>query len=245
MELKNSGEIEIDISEIFFVLLYKLWIIIIAGILTATIAGVYSKYYIIPIYESTAQLYVINREYTDSFITWNDLESGDYLTQDYKILVKSRPVTEEVIRSLNLNLTHEELAGMISVEVPTDTRIVNITVSDPDPQIAKQLADAVAKVSSEQLVDVMQMEMVNIVEYGGLATYPSSPNLTRNIMLGGIVGAFIAIAIIVLMYLKNDSIKTAEDIERYLGMTTLSTIPLDGGISKKKSKMKQSKRKAA
>lgn len=239
MENKGSIENEINLNEIFFVLVYKLWIIFIAGILLASAAGIYSKYFLTPIYTSTAQLYVINRAYTDSFITWNDLESGDYLAQDYKILVKSRPVTDEVISRLNLDMTHEELAGLISVNIPTDTRVLEITISHPDAEMAKKIADAVALVSSERLVDVMRMEMVNIVEYGSLPTYPSSPNVQRNTLLGGLVGVMIASIVMVVFYLKNDLIKTPDDIEKYLGIATLSSIPLNEKKKEKKSKSKE------
>ncbi len=246
MDEKKNDEFEINIGEIVYVLIYKLWIIIIVGMLTASMAGIYTQYKIVPVYASTAKLYVINRAYSDTdFITWSDLESSGYLTKDYIILVKSRPVTEEVIRNLGFDMYPEELAGMLEVNVPEETRVLEITAYHPNPEMAQLIVNEVAKVSSVRLVDIMQMEMINIVELGDLPYYPSSPNIRRNVLLGGAAGIFLSAALIVFLYLKNDSIKTSEDIEKYLGLTTLSSIPLDNGKNKIKNKVRQNSKKIA
>lgn len=243
MEQRNDNELEIDLMELLFVLLHKLWIIIIVGILGAVVAGVYSYFLLLPIYTSTAKVYVINRQF-DDVTTWSDLQSGTYLAQDFMILVKSRPVTEEVIRKLNLDMTHEQLTGMISVSTPPETRVLEIQVSHPDPHMAKQLTDAIAQVSSERLVSVMEMKKVNIIENGNTPQHPSSPNLARNTVLGGMLGAVIAAFLIILIYTLNDSIRTSEDVERRLGMTTLGMIPIEDGKYYKKRKKKHKRKEA-
>lgn len=241
MEQRNDNELEIDLTELILVLLHKLWIIIIVGILGAVIAGAYSYFMLVPIYASTAKIYVINRQ-IDDVTTWSDLQSGTYLARDFMILVKSRPVTEEVIKKLNLDMTHEQLSAMISVTTPPDTRVLEIMVSHPDPHMAKQLTDAIAQVSSDRLVSVMEMKKVNIIEHGNTPQYPTSPNLMRNTVIGGMLGAIIASFLIVLIYTLNDSIRTSEDIERRLGMTTLGIIPIeDGKFNKKRKKMRRRK----
>jgi capsular polysaccharide biosynthesis protein len=158
-------------------------------------------------------------------------------------LVKSQPVTEEVIRKLNLNITSDQLADLISVTTSTDTRFMKITVAHPDPKIAKQLVDAVAMVSSECMVSVMQMEKVDVVEEGKIPTYPSSPNIIRNMILGGLLGVILTSTIIIVVNLMNDTIRTTEEIEKYLGITSLGIIPLEEVTYKKGRKHKHSKRK--
>ena len=244
MEAKNYDEIEIDIKELFFVLLDKIWIILMVGILVAVNAGIYSKLFLTPTYTSKTSIYVINRQNEDK-TTLSDLQTGSQLTKDYKILVKSRPVTEQVISDLNLTLTHEELSDMITVNTPQDTRILEIIVEHPDAYLAKQLADAIAEVSAERMVSVMEMDKVNIVEPGNLPTKPSSPNIKKNIIIGGVIGVFLSAIAIILVYILNDTIKTADDIERYLGLTTLGAIPLEEGASKKGFKKKKQRNKKA
>jgi capsular polysaccharide biosynthesis protein len=246
MEQRNSNVFEIDMKELLLVLLHKLWIILIIGIIGAAGSGAVSKYLVQPIYTSTTKVYVINRQEKNK-MTLSDLQTGEQLTKDYLILVKSRPVTEQVIRELNLDLSHEELFAKIQVTSPEETRILEITVEYQDPYIAKQLADLIATVSSEHMVNVMEIEKVNVVEPGNLPIIPTSPNIVKNTILGGSIGVVLVSFLIVLVYIMNDSIRSTKDIEKYLNITTLGIIPLVDSKARKKLKkeprIKQSRRK--
>jgi capsular polysaccharide biosynthesis protein len=180
-------------------------------------------------------------------MTLSDLQTGTQLTKDYMILVKSRPVTEQVISKLNLDMSSEQLVGLIQVNTPEDTRILEIIVKHQEPALAKQLADTIAEISSERMVSVMEMEKVNIIEEGNLPSNPSSPNVRKNTIMGGLLGIALSSIIIVLIYLMNDNIRTSEDIEKYLGITTLGVLPLEEQQihkkNKKEGKIKPSRRK--
>ena len=123
----TNDEIEIDLRQLFFVLLDKIWIIILSGIGCALLGLMISKFFLVPEYESTTQLYVINRQ-TEGKVSSADLSAGTQLTKDYKELVISRPVTEQVISDLNLDMTHGQLEEKITVETPQDSRILKIIV---------------------------------------------------------------------------------------------------------------------
>lgn len=246
MEHRDSDIVEIDLKELFYVLLHKLWIILLVGLIGTIGSWACSKYLIKPIYTSTTRVYVINRQ-DETKMTLSDLQTGTQLTKDYMILVKSRPVTEQVIIDLKLDMTSEELSSLIQVDTPTDTRILEIMVENSDPFMAKQIADAIAKVSSERMVSVMEMEKVNIMEEGNLPHAPSSPNIMRNTILGGVLGSILVSIVIMLVYTLNDCIQTAEDVEKYLGITTLGILPIEEGRQEKKRrserKIKASRRK--
>lgn len=243
MGLENNGAVEIDIKEVFFLLLHRIWIILLAGSIGAGCAFAVSRLVMKPVYTSTTSVYVINRQEEDK-TTISDIQTGTQLTKDYMILVKSRPVTQQVISKLNLNLTDEQLAKMIKVNTPQDTRILEISIECKDAELAKKIADAVAEVSAEKMVSIMEMDKVNIVEQGNLPTEPSGPNTARNTLLGGFLGIFISSILISMIYLLNDTIRTAEDIEKYLEITTLGTIPISEEKNTKKRRMKEKKRKA-
>ena len=172
-------------------LLKKLWILLLCGIIGAGAAGVVSKYLIRPVYTSTARMYIINRQ-ENSSLTLADLQSGAQLTKDYMILVKSRPVMDQVIKELKLPVTSDELDQRIKVETPEGTRILEITVTDRDPATAKKIADMIALVSVERMTVVMGSEKANILEEGNLAKYPSGPNVFRYTVLGGLAAAILA-----------------------------------------------------
>ena len=232
----NDDVIVIDLKEIFYLLWRRLWLILLIGILGAAGLGASSKYILVPSYTSTTMVYVINRQDVER-TTYSDLQMGSQLTKDYSILVKSRPVTEEVIQTIGLNLTHEELVNMINVENPDGTRILKLSVQYTDPSKAKEIADRIASVSSEQMVNIMEMEKVNILEPANLPINPSGPKVFRNTLLGGGLGVFLTMVIIVMIHLFNDRIRTSDDIEKYLGITTLGIIPMQNRrIKKNKSK---------
>lgn len=235
MDQKENNGMVLDIKEIFYILLDHILIILLLGILLAFCAGLGSKLLLNPIYTSSSSLYIINRQDAES-TTLADLQTGIQLTKDYQILVKSRPVMEQVISDLNLDLSYEQLAGMITVSAPVDTSIIEIVVNNRDAYTAKKLVDEIAKVSAERIVNIMDMDKVNIISEGNLPTQPSSPNVFLNILVCGFLGIVLSSFLIILEDIFNDTIKNSEDIERYLGLVILSEIPLEEGIKTKKSR---------
>lgn len=230
----DNDEITIDLAELFGVLLSKPHIILLAGIFMALVAFVGTKLLITPQYTSVTKVYVFNKQSDNTGTTMTDLQTGTLLTKDYMELAKSRPVLEQVIAVLNLDITPSELRDMISVETPADTRILSISVQNPDPKQAKEIADAVRESVCIQITDIMNVDTVNTVEDGNLPTSPSSPNVMKNLVLGGMLGVILAIGIIVLIHILNDTIKTPDDVERHLGLNVLANIPIAEGAKKSK-----------
>lgn len=244
MEQKNEQEVEIDLKEIFIILLDRLWVIIFTGVLLAALTGIYTKVFVTPMYTSTAKVYVINRQSEENAVTYSDLQSGSSLTQDYMVMVKGNNVLGQVIDELNLDMTVEDLKERVSVSNETNTRFISISVEDPDPVVAQQIADCMAEISAEVGQDVMDIKKVNIAEEANLPKYPSSPNLKKNILIGGFAGIFLAIVVIIIIFLMNDSIRTSEDVKKYLDLNTLGQIPvLDEGETKKKKKKREKRKK--
>lgn len=244
METENrNGEVEIDLREIFALLLDKLAIIALVAVLGAAVAFTFTKFLISPVYQSKTQVYVTNNKLTTTDqINVSDLQSSNYLTKDYMILVKSNPVLEKVIADLGLKMSTTELAGKISVSTPTDTRILTIAVNDKDPMMAKKIADAVREASKAQIQSVMGIETVNTVEEANLPENSISPNTKVNVLIGFMLGFVIAVAVIIIRFMLDDTIKAQEDVEKYLGLSVLGLIPeLETADNKKKKKKKKNK----
>lgn len=243
MGTNQDDEIEIDLKELFYVIKRKLWIILLTGIVGAVGFGLFTAMVMKPVYTSSTMLYIVNKTTTLTSLT--DLQLGTQLTKDYKVLVTSRPVTGQVITNLDLNLSHEQLVKKIKVDNPTDTRILTISVEDTDPYMAKSIADEFASVASARMAEIMDSAPPNIVEEAYLPTQKTKPSITKNTMIGGLAGVFLAGAIILVLFVMNDAIKAPEDVEKYLGLNTLATIPVfegETGAKKKKSKRKKSGR---
>lgn len=219
----SEDEIEIDLREIFFALWKKLWMIILALIIGGGLTGFYSKVILIPQYTSTTMMYILSKETTLTSLA--DLQMGSQLTKDYKVLVTSRPVLQEVIDSLGLDMEYEELKKQVILDNPSDTRILSISIEDPSPAQAKAIVDAIAKTSSKYIGDIMEMTPPKIIEEGVIATKKSHPHVAKNGAIGGIAAAMLVSFLIILQVVLNDTIQTEEDVERYLQLSVLASVP--------------------
>ncbi len=220
-----NDEMEIDLLELFSVLWSKVWLIAIVVVLGAVIAGLYTKFMITPQYQSTTSIYVLNRQ-NESTVTSSDLSASTQLTNDYVELIKTRTVAEDVIRELKLDMKPKQLLGKLSVSIASNARIIYIRVLDEDPQQARTLANAVRLAASKQIKNVTNSEAVNVVDVANLPDTKYSPSTSRNCIIGGLIGGVIVVAYILLAHFLNDTVRTAEDVEKYLGMSTLGTIPI-------------------
>lgn len=249
METTNRNEeIEINLREIFAIVMDKIAVIALVAVLGAAIAFTYTKFMVEPTYRSSTQVYVTNSASTNTTteqVNVGDLQSSTYLTKDYRIFVKSRPVLEQVISNLKLKLTADQLAEKISVEIPTDTRTLTISVVDKDPFIAKNIADEVYAAAKTQILNLTGVEIKSVDgELGAeLPTTPIGPNMKLNVLLGFLIGFVLAVAIIIVRFMLDDTIKAQEDVEKYLGISVLGLIPeIETPDSKKKKKKRKIKR---
>ena len=177
--------------------------------------------------------------------TYSELQSGSMLTKDYMELVKSRPVLEKTISKLNLDMEPEDLVDMIKTDTPTDTRIMSISVESEDPKEAKQIADALRKAVSVQIKDIMNADSVNTVEEGNLPTKASSPSVKKNMAIGALLGLIVSMGLTVLIYVLDDTVKTPDDVEKYLGLNVLTSIPIqEGSSAPKRAKQQRESRNA-
>ena len=234
--------IEIDLVELLGVILHNLWIIIVSGVIVAAAALLVSYFIITPKYESVTKIYVISKTNADT-MTYSDLQAGSTLTKDYKELVKSRPVLEEVLAETGIDVELKDLEEQITVEVPTDTRIVSITVEDKDPYEARIIADSVRIAAAKHIQEVMDTEAVNVVEEASLPIEKSSPSILMNTAIGYAVGLFLAIAIVIINYIMDDTIKTPDDVEKFLGVSVLGSIPYSENDLSDKAEMERYEKK--
>ena len=247
---ENTQEIEIDLAKLLRSILSKLWLVVLVGLLAALGAYYYTSEMVTPTYSSTARVYIQNSQTIQS--SASDLQSATTLKEDFQVLVKSDEVYRQVLESMGENgANYKSLRGKISLDNNT-TRFVDITVSDPDPVRAKKLADATAYVSRIKAKEILGVQDVAIMQLGSVSTSPSSPNMSKNIILGALAGMFAVCAIIALVSLFSNKLTTVEDVEKYLGITVLGSIPdiktVPGYSKKTKSaeedELKQQKKKA-
>ena len=229
--IENDDEIEIDLKDLVLeILSFWKWVLF-ALIIGAVTAYCISRFVMVPQYESTSQFYVLSKSM--SITSLADIQTGTSLTNDYMVIVEGRPVLEQVIENLGLDETYSSLKKKVTLNNPSNSRILEITVRDANPSMAKKIADEIARVSVAFIQQKMDQDAPNIIQKGNTA-------------VGGILGMFLAIAVIVVAYLFNDTIMNADDVQRKLGLNVLGTLPLeeaeyDGEKERKRKRRKKKK----
>lgn len=222
---QDNDEIEINLMELIMVLLEKIWIIGAAAIICGLVMLVYSKFFIAPTYESTTRIIVLNTNDSES-INISDLQLGSQLMGDYKQLITSRYVIETIIEKFDLDEEYEDFVERVAVSNEANTRIIEITLTDTDPLMAKEMVDELRDVAAARIKEVMAIEAVNLVDEGNVPTKKAAPSVKKYTFIGILIGGFLSVAVILVIYLLDDTIKNAEDVEKYLHLSTLGLIPI-------------------
>ena len=225
MDNQEKDFVQIDIM----LLLRRIWsqklIIVLTTLVFTAGALMYSLFIATPKYNSTTRVYVVNQKKDNQAITTQDVQLGTLLVKDYKEIILSNSVMSDVVAKNKLQITPGELAKKISVDAPKDTRIISITVTDKDPQKARDLANAVREVSADKIKEVTKIEDVTTLEQAEAALTPSSPNVFKNSVLAALLGLILAVGGVVLIELLDDRIKRPEDIEETMNLVLLGVIP--------------------
>lgn len=239
----KNDVIEIDLLEIVMLLWHHAVLIIGVGMMFAIAAYALATYVIPPYYQSTTKIYILNKTETAA-VTYSDTQLATQLTKDYSELITSRYVIEQVIQEHNLEVDYDDMLEKISVNTPTDTRIVEITVEDNDPVVAMNICNSIREVASEHIQNVMDIDAVNVVETANMPEEKAGPSGFKSALIAGMAGCVLVAAGIFIRYMLNDSIRSSDDIERYLELSTLALIPIDESELEEESTKKKRKKRS-
>lgn len=221
----KDDEIEIDLMELFHVLLKNARVLILCLVLGAAVAFGGTKLFITPQYEATSLIYILSK--STSISSYLDVQLGQQLTVDFETLATTRTVVENVINELELDTTYEQLIDDITVENPSGTQILKIKVKNPDPVLAKDISNAMSEATANRIAEVMMTDKPTIADVAVTPDHPVSPSTKRNTAIGGLLGMLAAAAYLVIRALMDDTIVDKDDVTKYLGLTTLAAIPLN------------------
>lgn len=234
-----EDEVEIDLVELLYYFRSKLLFILLSFIIGVLVSGVITYCFITPKYKATSKLYMVSAS-TDSIVNLADLNLGTSLSEDYAELITTRPVIEAVIEELNLSYTYEEMLDMLSVGTVSKTRILTITTTSTIPEEAKDISNALVSKAITYLPSVMETAEPNIAEQAIVPTMKSSPSYAKNMAIGSIGCLVLCLLILTVLYMRDDTMKTAEDIEKVFGVMPLTVIP-EGNIGQDKEKKQRVK----
>ena len=223
MNNQEANMIEIDVLSLLKTIWRKKFLILLTAILTTGLAFAYSAFLPTPQYDSTTRLYVVTQSSDNvAGITNQDLQAGSFLVKDYKEIILSQDVLKNVTTTLGIT---DDIKEKITVNIPVDTRILSITVRDSDPNQAATIANTLRDEAAKKIIEVTKVSDVTTLEAALPAEKPSTPQTKRNLVLGFIVGAFLATALVLVLEVLDDRVKRPQDIEEGLGMTLLGVVP--------------------
>jgi len=220
----ENQEIEIDLLDLFAFYRSRIVWIIAAFLIGALLAGLTTQFVMTPKYTATSTMYMVSSS-SGSVVDLTDLNIGESLSSDYIELIKTRPIIEGVIKDLNLDYEYEDLLDMLDLSVVADTRIIKIAATSPDKTEARDIANEIALKAEKQLPALMDAPKPNIAEKAITPDKKSEPSLTKNTMIGALLCLLLMLAILTAMYLMDDTLKTAEDVEKHFGIMPLTVIP--------------------
>lgn len=217
----------IELREIFGIIRKRLLLIFII-VLAAVIAAAILSYLVLDKeYEATTTLILgkPNDYSTNPQLQYNDVLLFQKLVKTYGEIAKSRTVSEKVIEAMELNLTAEQLQRKINVTPVGDTELIKIIVSDNNPEVAANIANKLAEVFKHQVVQIMRVENVQVVDSAKVPVDPVKPRPTVNIAIAFMVALMAGVGIAFLLEYLDHTIKTPQDVEKYMGLPVIGVIP--------------------
>lgn len=230
----GSGSDTVRLGNVFRELWSGLPTIVLAAVIGGMIALLGTIVLITPTYKSTTSLYVMSNEEKSTSVNNTDLQAGTLLTKDYEEIIKSREVIEEALTSLDIDADYGTILKDLSVNTPDDTRVIYITVTYTDPYTAADIANAVRRAAIQRIQSIIDVKTVKVVSDANVPVRKESPSYSKAALVGAFAGALLAVIILVIMALANDTIRTGDDIEKYLHISLLGTIPIAEGEKRSK-----------
>ena len=218
-----------DITRFFKALNNSKLYICITILLFIFVGYFYSFYYITPMYKSSATVVLAQNdsvEVNEEAITGQDITLNQNLLSTYTKLTKSDRVLEQVIKNLKLDMSLQELYGLITVQPMNNTQVFKISVINKDNVLAKDIANEVVKVFSKEVTSLYNMNNIHTVDLAEVSDTAYNVNHVKDILMFAVMGLALSLGIVALIYMLDTSIKCEQDIEKYTELSVLSTIPV-------------------
>ena len=233
----NSQEQEedvIDLMEIARLLLHKWKLLFIALLAGAVLGGAYCAFLLETTYRAEASLYITSNE---SLLSFSDLQLSSALTEDYAYIIKSRTVLERVIDEQQLDMDYKQLGEIVTVTNPDSSHVIRIGVTTTDPQMSRNIANSLLNISAEQINQIVGNGMPSVIDESVIhAVAEVKPSMKKYCALGGILLFVLAAGVLIVRMLMDTTIKSEDDVTRYLGVPLLASVPYAKNFGKEKKK---------
>lgn len=226
--LQNAEEREIDIFRLLQIVWKRAWLIGLVTVIFCVAAYLYSALFITPVYRSDFTAYVDNRMTTaenSGMTTTTDLNASIYLTYLYEDIIVSRSVLNDAAAACDLDLSYRHVKAMVSTSVAEDAALITVSVVATDPQVAKDLATAIADIAPDHVARMKEGSSMRILDAPILPESKYAPSNTKNAMLGAVVGFVLITVLVLVVDLVNDIVRNSEELEHRYNVVVIGNIP--------------------
>ena len=223
-------EEEIELRQYWEVLRKRWVIVVILPLIAALTSGVISFFVIKPVYQASTTL-IVGKKASDAgqaaaqMLDNNVLLANQLLAKTYATIAQSRTVEQNVIKDLNLPLTVVEFDRMIAINQVKTTEILEIQVTNTNPELATSIANTMAQEFSKAVIEIKKVDSVSIVDSAVFPDKPVKPNKTLNVLIAFVVGLMASVGLVFLLEYMDNTMKTSSDVEKLLGIPVLGVIP--------------------
>lgn len=247
----EERELQIDMMELFYRLLDKAWLILLAGVAAALLAGLITHFFIQDSYTATTKLYVIG---DSQAIDLTQLNFGDKLAEDYVQVFRNRDLHSQVkallaaparVQGINSETSmipeayrnwaetgyelpdYKKMERKLRVSPLNNTRILSIAYTAGSPEEARLVVAAYAEAAIAFISQKMGTETSpTVFERPYAPDIPDGPSMLRNVVIGAVVGVALAMVVLACQFILDDRVRTAEQLEKQLGLPTLGMMPI-------------------
>ncbi|WP_141431106.1 YveK family protein [Bacillus sp. 03113] len=216
----------ISLKELLLILRKRLILIISIAVLAVLASGIVSFYFLTPIYQSSTQILVNQAKDQQTAYAFNEVQTNIQLVNTYNVILKSPVILDKVKEELNLSMSLSTLNSKITVGSEKDSQVMNLSVTDPDAQLAADIANKTAEVFKREIGSIMKVDNVTILTTATVAENPApiKPNKTLNMAIALVVGLMAGVGIAFLLEYLDNTITSEEDIEKVLGLPVLGAV---------------------
>jgi len=219
---------DIDIKRILEIILSKKLLIVLILLFSILFGYAYSYYYKKPEYKSSVTiLLVADENKTNKELTQTDLNINNGLISTYSSIAKSTNVVQKTIENLELNMSASSLQKKVDAKQIDSTQFLKISVTNANPELAKNIANELAQVFTQQIKEIYNLQNISIVDEAEVESTPCNVNHMKDIIMFAFAGLFLAMVSVVAIFMFDDTIKSEEDIEKNVKLKAIGTLPVD------------------
>lgn len=241
MDNREQNEIEFDLLQMLGYLLKRAWIIVLAMAVCAVAGYSISKKNEVPQYTASCRVFV-SREGSDA--SYNDALTNLYLRKDCEVILTGRDVAEKIVENLGLHVSASTVSSKIKVSAEDDTHVLDLRYTDTNPKRAAAILNALCDVGAEEIKEHISTASVSVMYYADVPTTPTAGTSTRDTLLGAAIGMVLSAAVLIVIFIMDDTIRSEDDVERYLGLSTLTAVTLSPDLASDAKTAEMARKKA-